>query len=123
MVGEFLIDVLRWSVLILGFFDAYKYKMLSRKIARFKSSREHSRTAINLTISFKSLLLFYSLIHLKDWVVTWTCLIALYTSLETFYNIYLFYPYKTRGLSNFKRPPLGKYIVNSLLPNHIRKRL
>ena len=80
-MDEVLIQILRWIVLILGIFDAYKYKLLSSKIAKFKSSREHSRSAINYTIGLKSSLLLYSLVYLKDWVIIWTCLIELCTSI------------------------------------------
>ena len=118
-----LTEILRWSLLIISLADSYKYKMISNKIAKLKSSREHSRTFLNISIIYRILLFIYSFFVLKDWVITWSCVIALYTLGEAFIAMYNHYPYKTRGFKNFKRPSLWKYTVNSLLPNHIRKRL
>lgn len=118
-----LTEILRWAVLLASIVDSYKYKFLTNKISRLKSSREVSRKFINVSIFHKILLLIYSLIILKDWVITWSCIIAIYTSLEAFYYVYLFYPYKMRGLKNFKRPSILEYTLNSILPNKNRKRL
>ena len=120
---EILIDILRYSVFIMGVWDAFKYKIMSNKIAKLKSSKEHSRTFLNGSIIYRLLLWLYAWLILKDWVITWTCIIALITLIEAWYSMYLWYPYKRRGLNNFKRPSIWKYTINSLLPNHIRKRL
>ena len=116
-------EILRWLVLLSGILDSWKYKLLSNKIARLKTSREHSRTFLNISIFNRILLLLYSYFILNDWVVTWSCIIALYTLIEAFYTMFVFYPYYKRGLKNFKRPSLWKYTLNSLIPNHIRQRL
>lgn len=118
-----LTEILRWSLLIMSIFDSYKYKIISNKIARLKSSREHSRTFLNVSIIYRMLLLLYSFLILKDWVINVSCLIALYTLVEAFYMIYIHYPYRMRGCKNFKKPSLWKYTCNSLYPNHLRERL
>lgn len=118
-----LTELLRWLVLISGIMDSWKYKLLSNKISRLKTSREHSRTFLNISIFNRFFLLLYSYFVLNDWVVTWICIIALYTLFEAFYTMFLFYPYRRRGLKNFRRPSLLKYTLNSLIPNQIRKRL
>jgi hypothetical protein len=43
--------------------------------------------------------------------------------IEKWYIIYYFYPFKRRGLLNFRRPSLWKYFINSVIPNNKRKRL
>jgi len=116
-------EVLKWLVLITGILDAYKYKFLTRKICRLKSSKEISRKFINISLLKNAVLLFWSYFFLKDWAITWSCVISLITGGEAFYYIYWHYPYKTRKLKNFKRPSILKYTINSLLPNGKRKRL
>jgi len=120
---DILLQILRYSLFIMGIWDAYKYKLMSNKIAKLKSSKEHSRTFLNGSIFYRILLWLYAWLVLDDWVLTWTCTFALYTLLEAFYTMYNHYPYKTRGFSNFKRPSLWVYTINSLIPNKWRKRL
>ncbi len=120
---DIFVNILRYSLFGMGIWDAYKYKLMSSKISRLKSSKEHSRTFLNGSIIYRILLWLYAWLILNDWVITWTCVFALYTLLEAWYAMYLHYPYKTRGFKNFKRPSILKYAINSLLPNHIRKRL
>ena len=120
---EILTDILRYSLFIMGVWDSFKYKIMSNKIARLKSGKEHSRTFINGSIMYRILLWLYAWLVLKDWVITWTCVIALFTLIEAWHTLYLYYPYRGRGLNNFKRPSMIKYAINSLLPNQIRKRL
>jgi len=120
---EIATDILRWIVLVASVADSYKYKFLTNKISKLKSSREVSRKFINISIIYRVLLLMYSFYVIEDWMITWSCIIALYTLAEAFWVVYLHYPYKRRKLKGFKRPPLHVYIWNSLLPNNIRKRL
>ncbi len=118
-----LIEILRWLVFLTSILDCWKYKIISNKISRLKSSREHSRTFLNISIIYRFFLFLYAIFVLKDWVIYWSCIFALYTLGEAFYMVYTHYPYKTRGFKNFKKPSLWKYTINSLLPNKIRKRL
>ena len=120
---EYLIEGLKWLVLGASILDSIKYKLLSNKISKLKSSREISRKFINISIFHKFSLLLYSWLILDDWVVTTSCIIALYTLAEAFYMVYLHYPYKMRKLKNFKRPSILYYTWNSILPNKTRKRL
>jgi hypothetical protein len=123
MIVFIITEILRWLVLLSGIMDSWKYKLLSNKISRLKTSREHSRTFLNISIFNRFFLLLYSYFVLNDWVVTWCCIIALYTLVEAFLTIYKYYPYKKRGLKNFRKPSLWKYTLNSLIPNQIRKKL
>lgn len=120
---DILIESLRWFVLVTGVFDSWKYKFLSQKVARMKSSREISRKFINVSIIYRIFLLIYAWCVLRDWVITWTCIIALYTLAEAFHAVYWYYPYKKRGLRNFKRPSMTRYVWNSIVPNRWAKRL
>ena len=118
-----MIHLLKWIVFSTSILDCWKYKIISNKISRLKSSREHSRTFLNISIIYRFFLLIYSFFILDDWVIYGSCCFALYTLIEAFVAMYNHYPYKGRGLKNFKKPSLLKYTINSLLPNHIRKRL
>ena len=120
---EILIDILRYSLFVMGVWDAYKYKAMSNKMCKLKSGKEHSRSFLNGSIIYRILLWLYAWLVLKDWVIIWTCVIALGTLIEAWYTLYLYYPYKTRKLSNFKRPSLWKYFINSWIWNKYRKRL
>lgn len=120
---NWILQIFSWMVLVASIFDSYKYKFLSYKISKLKSSGEISRKFINISILYRILLLIYSYFILHDWVITWSCIIALYTLFETFYFVYTYYPYRQRGLKNFRKPSLLKYIWNSILPNSIRQKL
>jgi|SRR3972149_10780079 len=115
--------ILGFFVLLSSILDSWKYRLLTKKVQRYKSSRSISRTFTNCAIFHKICLLLWAGLYLKDFTVTASTFFALFTSCELFYWSYIWYPYKQRGLKNFKRPGLIKYIINSLLPNHIRIRL
>lgn len=123
MLMNLIEESLKWAVLGTGILDAFKYKFLSQKIARLKSSREISRKFINISLLKNFVLLLWAYFFLKDWAVTWSCVISLYTGWEAFLTIYEHYPYQMRGCNNFKRPSLWKYTLNSIIPNTKRKRL
>lgn len=110
-------------VLFFGLLDAYKYKLITNKVKKYKSSRGQSRLATNYAVIHKILLAIWSIFYLKDWVVATSALLALYTSVELWYEIYLNYPYKYRGLNNFKRPNTLTYFINSWYPNRKKYRL
>lgn len=116
-------QVFGFLVLVFGILDAYKYRLLTEKVKRYESSRGQSRLATNYAVIYKILLVIWSIFYLKDWVVSLSALLALYTSTELFWNIYVYYPYKHRGLLNFKRPNLIRYIINSFMPNTKQNRI
>lgn len=118
-----LINILRVMVLVTGCLDAYKYRFLTMKISRLKSSREISRKFLNASIISRLILLIYVSLVLNDTTLTFVSVIALYTMCEAFYHVYLYYPYRNRGLKNFRRPSVWAYLVNSLRSNKTRKRL
>lgn len=120
---DIFILILKWLVFITGILDSYKYKFLTLKVARLKSSKEISRKFINIGIFNRVILLIYVCFILHDLPLTAVSIIALFTMTEAFYTVYLHYPYRQRGLKNFVRPSIWKYTWNSLLPNNYRRKL
>jgi hypothetical protein len=117
------LTILKALVFIAGFMDAYKYKLMTLKISKLKSSKEISRNFLNWSIFNRVILLVYVWFVLKDALLALVSIIALYTMLEAFYAVYEHYPYKHRNLKNFKKPTIWKYLTNSLRPNKKRKKL
>ena len=120
---EFFIEFLGFAVLIMGIWDAWKYKLISNKMSKLKSAKEHSRSFFNGSIAFKIFFFLYAWLKYQDAVIMWTCAFALYTLVEAWHTMYLNYPYKKKSKKNFKRPSMLKYIINSFIWNKYRKRL
>lgn len=116
-------EFFRYIVLILGILDSWKYHFLAQKMARYKSSRDVSRKFTNISILYRVVLFIYAYFLLNDWVISISCIIALFTLAEAMYYGYMYYPYKKRGLKNFKRPPFLTYLWTSIVPNKFSKRL
>lgn len=108
-------------VFLAGLLDAYKQKFLVHKILRYKSSKGVSRAFINAGIVHKIFLSVWAIFYLGDWVVSISSLFALYTTVELWYIVYKYYPYKNKGRFGWKRPSMLKYILNSLTPNKFCK--
>ena len=109
-------------MIITGFFDAYKYIWESQAIRRIKTAKGHSRKFINVAMTNDIVRLIYLFIKPDLFLITVT-FIALFAMGYMFWTIYIFYPYRHRGLTGFKRPNLFIYYINSILPNSIRRRL
>lgn len=117
-----LLDILKFLVLIAGIADAYKYRRQTEKILRKQSSKNISRVSVLLGIFNNIVLIVYCTVY-NLWILTTIRLIALFTTCRLYWNMYKYYPYKTRGLDNFKRPPFFIFLKNSLTPNNRAKRL
>lgn len=115
-------EFFRYFVLILGILDSWKYHFLAQKMARYKSSRDVSRKFTNIGIVYRIILFIYAYWLLNDWVISISCIIALFTLSETIYYTYLFYPYKNAKKKGFKRPSFLKYLIHSLTPNRFHKK-
>lgn len=115
-------EIFGYVLILGGILDAWKYIWHVQAIRRTKTSKSHSRKFINAGI-FQDLVKITYGVLIKDWFITLSCLLALIAMMIYFYTIYIFYPYRSRGLKNFKRPNIFYYILNSLLPNNKRKRL
>ncbi len=119
----FLIYALKIAVLITGFMDAYKYKMMAQKVSRLKASGQISRAFLLWSIINRVILLLYVWLLLGDKILITTCVIALYTMAEAFYYVYIHYPYRNRGLNNFKKPSVYAFIKDIYFPNKYGKKL
>jgi len=108
---------------IWGYLDGIKYHFETKKIKEHKSSKGHSRKFINMAIGNDLYRLFYFFFIDRNYYVLITSIIALYFMIEMFYTIYNYYPYRKRGLVNFKKPNICAYVWNSVQPNYWRKHL
>jgi len=106
-----------------GYFDAIKYYFQAQKIKQIKSARGNSRKFINMAIGNDAYRLFYFYFIDRNYYVLTTSILALICMIYLWWQIYWYYPYKCRGLDGFKRPGILLFLINSLLPNRIRKRL
>jgi len=109
-------------LIITGIYDSIKYYWFGKKIKEVQSSKGYSRKGMNCAILHDLVRLIYA-IFIKDIYIALTSILALITMLYCWYQIYLYYPYRYRHLKNFKRPNILLYLINSILPNSIRKRL
>lgn len=114
IVGAFLIGA--------GILDAIKYLWHITAIKKAKTAGGHSRKFANAAITQDLVKLVYGFV-IKDIYIIISTLAALITMAMYFYTIYMYYPYRNRKRSNFKRPNLLIYTINSLIPNTIRKHL
>lgn len=107
---------------ITGVFDAIKYRWNCIAIRKAGTARGQSRKFINTAIVSDLVKLTYGIVRLDVFII-FSALIALFFMLEQWITVYRYYPYKNRGLLNFKRPSLWVYFINSILPNNLRRRL
>jgi len=109
-------------LIITSIFDAFKYNLQARKIQKAKTARSMSRKFINFALINDFVKLGYGII-IHDWFIICSSILALICMIDLWWQIYWWYPYRMRGCSNFKRPNIFLYTINSILPNRIRKRL
>ena len=114
---------LKLLVLVFGFMDAYKYKLMTQKVGRLKASGQIPRKFLVWSIANRIVLLLYVWLELNDIILITTSVIALYTMLEAFYYVYEYYPYRCKGLKNFKKPSIWKFTKDIFSNNKHGKRL
>lgn len=107
---------------ITGIWDGYKYHWSASRIRKIGTAKGQSRKFINAALSNDIIRIIHCLI-LPDWWLVLSSIFALIFMLEHWWAIYRFYPYRMRGCPNFKRPNIIMYLINSIIPNSIRKRL
>lgn len=115
-------QILGFILVLTGVLDAIKYIWTINAIKKAKTSKSHSRKFLNAAILSDFVKILYS-ICIGDIFIFISGVLALITMCYNYYITYLYYPYRCRGLDHFKRPSLIIYIINSFLPNQIRKRL
>ena len=109
-------------LIITGLFDSWKYIWQGQKIIKVKTAKGQSRKFINVAIFNDTVRILYALI-IQDLFILATSLFVMGCMLYLFVVTYIYYPYRCRKLNNFKRPNIILYLINSILPNRIRKRL
>jgi hypothetical protein len=103
-------------------FDAVKYSVQALKIHRLHSAKGMSRRFTNWAISNDIVKLIYGSIIIDIYIVL-SSILALICMTHLWIETYLNYPYRYRGLEHFKRPNPILYLINSVMPNSLRKRL
>ena len=115
-------EVFGIALIITGLFDSWKYVWQSQKIIRTRCAKGQSRKFINVAIFNDMVRIAYALI-IVDYYILATSLFVFFCMIHLLIVTYIYYPYRGRGLHNFKRPNFILYMINSILPNTIRKRL
>lgn len=105
-----------------GFCNGIRYYWSAQKIKEVKTAKSHSRKSMNTGIIDDFIKLLYGLVRLDLYLVS-SAITTLFFMIYKWIIIYVHYPYRKRGLINFKRPSILKYFINSLIPNKIRRRL
>ena len=105
-----------------GVFDAGKYSLQAFKIQKVQSARAQSRKFVLMAIGNDLIKTVYSVLILDPYIFL-SSILALFCMLHLWYVVYLFYPYKHRGLHHFKRPSLWKFTINAMIPNRMREKL
>lgn len=123
MINFIILKELLGACLILtSLFDAWKYIWQAKSIIKVGTAKGHSRKFINAAMFNDIIKLGYGIVILDLFIIA-SSLLALVTMTYNFYTIYKYYPYRCRGLNGFKRPNIFLYLLNSFLPNRLRKRL
>ncbi len=119
---KIIVNILGGLLIITSIFDALKYTIQAHKINRNKSAKGFSRRFINWAICNDIVKLLYG-IGIFDFYIIASSILALVCMIHLWFVIYWWYPYKRRGLKNFKRPSMLTYLINSWIPNNLRERL
>jgi hypothetical protein len=122
MININLKNIIGYIYVATSIFDALKYSVQARRIQRDKSARSMSRKFINFALMNDFVKFIYGTI-IGDIFIISSSILALICMIDMWWQIYWWYPYRMRGCVNFKRPNVIYYIINSILPNKIRKRL
>jgi len=119
---EQLKDILGLILIISGLCNGIRYHWSASSIRGAGTAKGHSRKSMNTGIA-DDLVRFVYGFAARDLFIIISAFVCLIFMIEKWYTIYILYPYRYRNLLNFKRPSLWKYFINSLTPNHKRKRL
>jgi hypothetical protein len=109
-------------LIILGIIDGWKYVVQAEKIRHIGLAKGQSRMFINLAWGVDLGKIICGCIVLEQWLVI-TTFIGFICTMYLFFITYQYYPFRMRGCTNFKKPNLFIYTLNSWLPNRLRRRL
>ena len=119
---EQLKEILGFILIISGLCNGVRYHWSASSIRKANTAKGHSRKSMNTGIADDFVRFLYGFAA-QDLFIIISAFVCLAFMIEKWYIIYYFYPFKRRGLLNFKRPSLWKYFINSLIPNKKRPRL
>ena len=117
-----IVDIFGMLLIFTSILDALKYEVQNQKIIKAKSSKNISRRFINWALLNDFIKFFYGIV-IADIYIILTSILSLITMSRMWYSQYKFYPYRCRGLHGFRKPNIFIYLINSITPNQIRKRL
>lgn len=115
-------DIVGGILVITSIFDALKYSIQASKIRKTQSAKSQSRRFINWAIANDVVKFSYGFVII-DWFIIISSILAILCMLDLWFTTYKYYPYRCRGLIGFKRPNIFIYLINSIIPNQLRKRL
>jgi hypothetical protein len=115
-------ELLGGLLIVTSIFDAIKYSIQARRIQKEKTAKSMSRKFINFALTNDFVKLGYGVV-INDLFIILSSILALICMVDLWWQIYYWYPYRMRGCQNFKRPNIILYLINSALPNQIRRRL
>lgn len=116
-------DIFGWLFIIFRIIDGWSYRLQAEKIKKIRIANGHSRKSANLHILIDSFMIWYAWFHIHDFYMTVAMIINTLFVMYYWNTIRTYYPYRKRGLVNFKKPSIFMYTYNSLLPNKFRKKL
>jgi hypothetical protein len=122
MTREIMIEILGVVLICSGLINGIRYRWSALKIKEIGIARGHSRKSMNTAIFDDTVKLLYGAIRMDLYLVG-SATAALTFMIYKWCIIYLYYPYRGRGLINFKRPSVIHYLINSIIPNKYRRRL
>ena len=115
-------DSLGIILIFTGILDGWKYIWQAQGVIKARTAKGHSRKFLNAAIGNDLIKMLYA-VCIRDIFIFSTSVLALISMCYNYYIVYKFYPYRMRGCSNFRRPNILLFLINSALPNRIRKRL
>jgi len=115
-------EILGIILIFTGILDGWKYIWQAQGIKKVGTAKGHSRKFLNAAICNDLIKMFYA-ISIQDIFILSTSILALISMCYNYSVVYKYYPFKMRGCPNYRRPNIILYIINSFLPNKIRKRL
>ena len=115
-------ESLGFVLIFTGILDGWKYIWQAQGVIKARTAKGHSRKFLNAAIGNDLIKMLYA-VCIKDIFIFSTSVLALISMCYNYYIVYKFYPYRCRGLMGFKRPNILLFLINSALPNRIRKRL
>ena len=124
-----MIDILWTTKQIVGalliytsIFDALKYVVQGNKIRKQQSAKGMSRRFTNWAISNDIVKLIYGIVLIDIYIIL-SSFMALCCMTYLWIETYIWYPFRYRYLLHWKRPNVLLYLINSIIPNSIRKHL